>query len=47
MTRAGNAAVPRSAPWGEAMTTEITPDVPLLATKLRFGSGRWAVEQSA
>jgi hypothetical protein len=29
------------------MTTEVTKDVPLLATKLRFGAGKWAVEQSA
>jgi winged helix DNA-binding protein len=32
---------------GEAMTTEVVADVPLLAKKLRFGSGRWEVEQSA
>ena len=47
ITRAGNAAVAAVAARGEAMTTEITRDVPLLAKKLRFGSGRWEVEQSA
>ena len=29
------------------MTTEVTSDVALLAKKLRFGSGKWEVEQSA
>lgn len=47
ITRAGNAAVAAVAARGEAMTTEITKDVPLLARKLRFGSGKWVVEQSA
>jgi hypothetical protein len=47
ITRVGNAAVAAVAARGEAMTTEITRDVPQLARKLRFGSGRWAVEQSA
>ena len=47
ITRAGNAAVAAVAARGEAMTTEVTADVPLLAKKLRFGSGRWEVEQSA
>jgi hypothetical protein len=47
VTRAGNTAVAAVAARGEAMTTEVTRDVPLLATKLRFGSGRWLVEQSA
>ena len=47
ITRAGNAAVAAVAARGEAMTTEVTQDVPLLAKKLRFGSGRWEVEQSA
>ena len=47
VTRAGNAAVAAVAARGEAMTAEITRDVPLLAQKLRFGSGRWQVEQSA
>ena len=47
VTRAGNAAVAAVAARGEAMTAEITRDVPLLAKKLRFGSGRWEVEQSA
>ncbi len=47
ITRAGNAAVAAVAARGEAMTTEVTADVPLLAKKLRFGSGKWAVEQSA
>ncbi len=47
ITRAGNTAVAAVAARGEAMTTEVTRDVPLLAKKLRFGSGRWEVEQSA
>ena len=47
ITRAGNAAVAAVAARGAAMTTEVTQDVPLLAKKLRFGSGRWEVEQSA
>jgi len=47
ITRAGNAAVAAVAARGEAMTTEVVADVPLLAKKLRFGSGRWVVEQSA
>ena len=47
ITRAGNAAVAAVAIRGEAMTTEVTADVPLLAKKLRFGSGKWVVEQSA
>ena len=47
ITRAGNAGVAAVAARGEAMTAEITRDVPLLARKLRFGSGRWEVEQSA
>lgn len=46
ITRAGNAAVAAVAARGEAMTTEVTADVPLLAKKLRFGSGKWVVEQS-
>ena len=47
VTRAGNAAVAAVAARGAAMTTEVTRDVPSLAKKLRFGSGRWEVEQSA
>jgi hypothetical protein len=47
LTRAGNAAVGAVAARGEAMTTEITKDVPLLAKKLRLGKGKWAGEQSA
>ena len=47
LTRAGNAAVAAVAARGEAMTTDVTKDVPLLARKLRLGSGKWAVEQSA
>jgi hypothetical protein len=47
ITRAGNAAVAAVAERGEAMTTEVVADVPLLAKKLRFGAGRWEVEQSA
>jgi hypothetical protein len=47
VTRAANAALTAVAARGQAMTTEVARDVPLLATKLRFGSGRWVVEQSA
>ena len=47
ITRAGNAAVAAVAARGEAMTTEVVADVPVLAKKLRFGSGRWQAEQSA
>jgi hypothetical protein len=32
---------------GEAFTSDITRNVPLLATKLSFGTGRWATTQSA
>ena len=32
---------------GEAFTSDLTRTVPLLATKLRFGSGRWVTSQSA
>ena len=46
ITRAGNAAVAAVAARGQAMTTEVTKGVPLLAKKLRFGAGKWAVEQS-
>ena len=31
---------------GEAFTSDITRSVPLLATKLRFGAGRWVTTQS-
>ena len=47
ITRAGKAALAAVETRGEAMTTEVVADVPLLAKKLRFGSGRWVVEQSA
>jgi hypothetical protein len=47
LTRASNAAFAAVAARGEAMTREVVADVPLLATKLRFGSGRWVTEQSA
>ena len=47
ITRAGNAAVEAVAARGEATTTEVANDVPLLAKKLRLGSGRWVAEQSA
>jgi hypothetical protein len=47
LTRAGNAAFAAVAARGEAMTREVVADVPLLATKLRLGSGRWVAEQSA
>jgi hypothetical protein len=47
LTRASNAAFAAVAARGEAMTREVVADVPLLATKLRFGAGRWATEQSA
>jgi hypothetical protein len=32
---------------GEAFTSDVTRGVPLLATKLRFGSGRWVTSQNA
>ena len=32
---------------GEAFTSDVTRGVPLLATKLRFGAGRWETTQSA
>ena len=32
---------------GEAFTSDITRNVPLLATKLSFGAGRWATTQTA
>jgi len=47
ITRAGKAALAAVEARGEAMTSEVVADVPLLAKKLRFGSGRWEVEQSA
>jgi hypothetical protein len=47
ITRAGNAAVAAVAARGEALTTDVVADVPVLAKKLRFGAGRWEVEQSA
>jgi hypothetical protein len=47
ITRAGNAGVDAVAARGEAMTSEITKDVPLLAKKLKIGTGKWAGEQSA
>ena len=47
LTRAANAALAAVTARGEAMTRDVVADVPLLATKLRFGSGRWVVEQSA
>jgi winged helix DNA-binding protein len=47
LTRAGNAAFAAVAARGEAMTREVVADVPVLAKKLRFGSGRWTAEQSA
>jgi hypothetical protein len=47
ITRAGNAAVAAVEARGEAMTTEGVAAVPLLSKQLRFGSGRWEVEQSA
>ncbi len=47
LTRAGNAAFDAVASRGEAMTREIVADVPVLAKKLRFGSGRWVAEQTA
>jgi len=47
IARAGKAALAAVETRGEAMTSEILADVPLLAKKLRFGSGRWQAEQSA
>ena len=39
LTRAGNAAFAAVEARGEAMTSEVVADVPLLAKKLRFGAG--------
>jgi len=47
LARAGKAALAAVEQRGEALTREVVADVPLLATKLRSGAGRWAVEQSA
>jgi hypothetical protein len=47
LTRASNAAFAAVAARGEAMTREVVADVPLLATKLCVGAGRWVTEQSA
>jgi hypothetical protein len=47
LARAEKAALEAVAARGEAMTREVVADAPLLATKLRFGSGKWVVEQSA
>jgi hypothetical protein len=47
LTRAGNAGIAAVAARGEAMTADVTKDVPLLAKKLTVGSGRWTIEQSA
>ena len=47
ITRAGKAALAAVEARGEAMTSEVVADVPLLAKKLRFGSGKWEVTQSA
>ena len=40
ITRAGKAALAAVEARGEAMTSEVVADVPLLAKKLRFGSGQ-------
>jgi hypothetical protein len=47
LERAEDAALAAVAARGEALTREVVADVPLLAKKLRFGAGRWAVGQSA
>jgi winged helix DNA-binding protein len=47
ITRAGKAALAAVESRGEAMTSEVVADVPLLAKKLRFGTGKWEVTQSA
>jgi hypothetical protein len=47
LARAAKAALAAVEARGEAMTRDVVADVPLLARKLRFGSGRWVVEQSA
>jgi hypothetical protein len=47
LKRAEQAALDAVAARGEAVTTEVTKEVPLLATRLRVGSGRWTVDQSA
>jgi Winged helix DNA-binding domain len=44
--RAGKAALAALEARGEAMTRELAADVPLLAEKLRVGTGRWAIDQS-
>jgi hypothetical protein len=47
ITRAGRAALAAVETRGEAMTSEIVADVPVLAKKLRFGRGKWEVTQNA
>jgi hypothetical protein len=47
LARAEKAALAAVSARGEAMTRDVVADAPLLATKLRFGSGKWVVEQSA
>ena len=47
ITRAGKAALAAVEARGEAMTSEVVADVPVLAKKLRVGSGRWTLAQSA
>ena len=46
ITRAGNVALAALEQRGEAMTTELAADAPLLARKLRVGSGKWVIDQS-
>lgn len=47
LKRAERAAVEAVSARGEAMTTDVTKDVPLLAKKLTVGSGRYTIQQSA
>jgi DNA glycosylase AlkZ-like len=47
LTRAMNAAAGKVEELGEASTSDVVAAVPLLATPLRLGSGRWEVTQSA
>jgi hypothetical protein len=45
--QASSAALEALAERGEAFTSDLTRAIPLLATKLRVGSGRWLIDQSA
>jgi Winged helix DNA-binding domain len=47
LTRAMNTALREVEARGEAFTSDLTKTVPALGKRLRFGSGRWEVTQSA